>query len=165
MLKRLIEQLVAEAAKKPEAKAPLPGRHFLTVWRRDGRYHLRIDWTARLDHSVPSMVAAAADWEDWRHEVGTHGLEFSGIPSIPDQPAPAKSTTWRLVTHEDLKELHAVRAREGLSHDDVKALIKNLWNHDSTTSMNVAQLRELIDVILPQGRTTIAARNWYRKGA
>lgn len=164
MLKRLIEQLVAEAAKKAEAKAKLPGNHFLTVWRRDNRYVLRISWTGRLDDSLPGMIASAAGWEDWRHEVGTSGLEYSGIPrtSLLD---PVTPTAWRLVTHEDLKELHAVRSNEGLSHDDVKALIKNLWNLDSTTALNVAQMRELIDVILPQGRTTIAARNWYRKGA
>ena len=164
MLKRLIDQLVAEAAKKAEAKAKLPGNHFLTVMRQGDRHVLRVTWTGRLDWSLLEQVKAAAGWQDWRTEDAPLGVAFSGIPraTLVD---PAKPTTWRLVTHEDLKELHAVRSRENLSHDDVKVLIRNIWGHESTTSLNVAQLRELIDTILPQGRTTIAARNWYRKGA
>ncbi|MNK92671.1 hypothetical protein D3C87_1128020 [compost metagenome] len=164
MLKRLIEQLVEEATKKPEAKAPLPGRHFVTVSRHGNRFQLHVTSSVRLDWQVVEHVKAAAGWQDWRTEDVSFGVAYSGIPraSLVDSKKPG---TWRLVTHDDLKELHAVRSREGLSHDDVKALIKNIWGHESTTSLNVAQLRELIDVILPQGRTTIAARNWYRKGA
>lgn len=167
MLKRLIAQLVEEAARKPEAKAELPGRHYVTVWRSGDRFVLRVTATARFDWSVVELVKREAGWSDWRVEESSRGVAYSGIPPHPIASEPIKKEpAWRLVTHDDLKELHAVRSHHGFSHDDVKALIKNLWGLDTTTALNVYQMRELIDTILPQGRATIAARNWYaRKGA
>lgn len=167
MLKRLIDQLVAEAAKKVEAKASLPGRHFLTVWRQDDRYHLRINWTASLDQSLPGLVAQAAGWEDWKHEIGTNGLEYSGRPSLPDQPAlakPARKRTGHYITEEQRRRLLAIAGNQGINHADLKVLIDRLYNAKSTKEILPSEYEELCESIIPAGRAYLDSVNWFKEG-
>ncbi|MNL31513.1 hypothetical protein D3C87_1533040 [compost metagenome] len=90
------------------------------------------------------------------------GLVFTGIPPAPiEKPARAD----RRINDDELRALHAIRAKHGFEHDDVKALILNLWGLKSTTALNHAQFKELVDTIIPAGRATVAARGFYKRGA
>ena len=168
MLKRLIEQLVAEAAKKPEAKAKVGDRHFIAVWRVGDRFWLRISWTApRLDHSLVAALQQAIDWEDWRHEVGTNGMEYSGIPSLPDQPAPAKATRKRaghFITEKQRLRLLAIAGSYGINHADLKVLIDRLYGAKSTKEILPSEFDELCDSIIPAGRAYLDSVNWFKEG-
>ncbi len=168
MMKRLIDQLVAEAAKKVKAEAKVGDRHFLTIWRQDGRYRLRISWTApQLDHSLVSAVNQAIDWEDWRHEIGTHGLEYSGLPSLPDQPAPAKPARKRtdhFITEKQRLRLLAKAGNQGINHADLKVIIDRLYGAKSTKEILPSEYDELCESIIPAGRAYLESVNWFKEG-